>query len=190
MNPSYPESQKHSPFRPPDWRWRRAEHLVAAGRYYCRRRDDEATGRAVHYLRALTRGRGVLPAKVAKLYADIHAAHRLFERGGQARVVVEARILARQTPGEVAWLTALPVEVVRAYEALFFDCRPFLGARDWVFLHAIRGHEYADASVPDPGAVLKAFAFAGGPLVLEAVMPHLLLGQDSLGPPPDLSTPE
>jgi len=47
MGTYYPDLQRHSFFRPPDWRWRRAQWLVTRGRYYSRRRDDVETGRAV-----------------------------------------------------------------------------------------------------------------------------------------------
>ena len=36
----YPDLQRHSLLRTPDWRWRRARWLVERGRYFSRRRDD------------------------------------------------------------------------------------------------------------------------------------------------------
>ena len=60
MSRYFPDLQRHSFFRPPDWRWRRAQWLVARGRYVTPRRDDEETGRAVRYLRALARLKDIL----------------------------------------------------------------------------------------------------------------------------------
>ena len=77
MRPIYPELQAHSPVRPPDWRWRRAQALVAAGRYVSQRRDDADTGRAVRYLRAFARCQGGLPtAQIERRFPDLLVAHQ------------------------------------------------------------------------------------------------------------------
>lgn len=43
----YPDLQRHSFFRPVDWRWQRACALLERGRYFSPRRDDQQTGRAL-----------------------------------------------------------------------------------------------------------------------------------------------
>src|SRR5262249_36643980 len=97
MKPSFPEYQLRSPLRTPDWRWRRACFLVDRGRYFCRRRDDRETGRAVRYLRALACPHGRLAAQVAKHDPTTGAAHRLRQDNGKTRWYIEALLLARQT---------------------------------------------------------------------------------------------
>ena len=86
--------------------------------------------------------------------------------------------------------TGLPPSVVDTYEALFFHCRDRLDARDWILTHAVGRRLLPGTATPDPAPVLKAFAYYGGPRVLEAVLPYLLGGRDCLEPPGDLSTPE
>jgi hypothetical protein len=76
MIPSFTEIQQHSPVRPPDWRWRRAQSLVATSRYYCRRRDDPETGRAARYLRAVARCEGgITSAQVERDFPKVCWAH-------------------------------------------------------------------------------------------------------------------
>ncbi len=190
MRFSYPELQKQSCFRTPDWRWRRACSLVDGGRNFCRSRDDEETGRAVYFLRDLRRGlRPSSKADLLRRSSDIHAAQQLHEEGGTARLVIQARVLAGQSSDEIAKLTCLTPSVIDTYEALFFHCREFLGFRDWIAFSAI-GNAFRDGSKPDPGVVLKSFAYRGGPMVLEAVLPYLAGGKSLWDAPPDLSTPE
>jgi hypothetical protein len=168
MNHRYGDYQRDNPFRAPDWRWQRARSLIGAGRNFSRRRDDESTGRAVHYLRTVNRGRRS-PGRLCD-FADVHAARQLHESGGALRLLVEARVLARQAPALIALLAGVPAHVVETYEDLFFSCRDRLDARDWILAHAIGRGGCPLAPEPDPGAVLKAFAYFGGPAVLEAVL--------------------
>ena len=184
--PRYTRFMAFHPCRTPDWRWLRAQSLVEHGKYITRHRDDKMTGHAVRYLRCCARS----STKVGKQFSAIQAAHRLFLDGGQTKLLVEARVLARQSVEEIAGLTSLPTEVVHSFESLFFDCRPYLKARDWIMAQAIKGHEVVKLAGPDRGAVLKSFAFAGGPKVLEAVLPYLLGNRDVFEFPLDLTTPE
>jgi hypothetical protein len=192
MKPScHPDLQRHNPLREPSWRWRRALSLVARGRYFSRHRDDPETGRAVHYLRALARcPQGIPSARVVKRYPEIYEAHRLHEDGGTTRMLVEARLLARQPPDEIARLTGVAGAVIDAYEALHFNIADRLDARDWVLTQAVGRRRSAEGAAPDRGVVLKSFAYFGGPLALEAVLPYLAGGKDCLGVNPDLATPE
>jgi hypothetical protein len=181
---SHPELQKNSPIRPPDWRWRRATWLVSQGRNYSRCRDDEGTGRAVRYLRHLARGRG------RHVYRHIHAARLLHEDGGNTRLLVQARILARQTSAEIEQLTDVPEEVVNAYEHLFFHVGDRIQSRDWVLAQAIGANMASESPITDRGALLKLFAYFGGRLVLDGVLRYLIGDKNPLEPVQDLSTPE
>jgi hypothetical protein len=189
MKPFYPEILRHSPLRPPDWRWRRAESLVAQGRYFSQGRDDAQTGRAARYLRALAR-RSRPAGEAIRHYPDVHAARRLHEGGGPIPLMVQARLLARQSIAEVARFTGTPAEVVSTYEGLFFNVVGCLDAQDWVLVHAIGRGASAGTADPDTGVVLKSFAYFGGLIVLEAVLPYLVGGKDLFDPPLDLSTRE
>jgi hypothetical protein len=191
MKVYFPDVQRSSCNRHPDWRWGRAGWLVENGRYFSRRRDDADTGRAAHYLRALARSRRGDPrADLLQRFPDIHAARQLREGGGATQVVVQARLLARQTPDDIARLTGVPAQVIDAYEALFFHCRDRLDASDWVLVQAVGMRAGAGSEGPDPAVIFKWFAYQGGPVVLEAVQPYLCGGKDLFDPPLDLATPE
>jgi hypothetical protein len=185
MLPYHPELQTFSFLRLPDWRWRWAGRLVARGRHVTHRRDDDTTARAVHYLRTLAH-RGEATAE--RRYPEVAAAQRLHAAGGVTRLLVQARLLARQGTADVARLTGVPARVVEAYEALFFQCRDRLDACDWVTARLI-GPPAGQAAAPDAESVLKKFAYYGGPAVLDAVLPYLVGGRDLFDPPPDLATP-
>jgi hypothetical protein len=159
--------------------------------YVSRRRDDEQTARAVRYLRALARSRsGRRGTAILEGYADVHAARQIDEADSPAKLIIQARLLARQTPPEIALLTGVPVQVVNAFEALFFQCRDRFSARDWIRLHCIGPLASALTGVPDAAAVLKMFAYYCGAVVLDAVLPFLAGGKDLFDAPLDLTTPE
>jgi len=165
-----------------NWRWQRAQWLLAHRRNYSPRRDDEQTGRALCFLRALAR------CSCLKGFSDIQGALQLYKNNEPIKLLVEARILARQTSPEIARLTGVPVGVVDSYEAIFFHVQDRLNARDWILVQAIEKGAN-DQTEPRAGAILKRFAFYGGPLVLNAVAPYLVGGKD-LFAPLDLSTAE
>jgi hypothetical protein len=175
---NHPELQRHSPRRPLAWRWQRARHLVENGRYVSRHRDDDQTGRAVRYLRALQRCQGERgQERLARSYPDVHAARLLHEEGGRTCLLVQARLLARQSPGAVAARTGVPADVVRAYEALFFNVLDRLGSRDWITSQAVRWWDFIPAQGRPAATVLKGFAYFGGPLLLDALLPYLVCEQ-------------
>jgi hypothetical protein len=80
--------------------------------------------------------------------------------------------------------------VVATYEALFFNVSDRLGARDWITTWAIGWWAFDPAKGRDVATVLKGFAYHGGPIVLEAVLPYLLGGRMQAQPAADPTTPE
>jgi hypothetical protein len=165
----YAEWQRRSPCRPLDWRWRRACSLATQGRRVRPAQDDALTGLAARFLSWLRAGapaRGRRPAS----FADVAIARLLHEHGGLTRLAVQARLLAGQDLEAIAACTGLPPATVAMYEALFFNVLDRLRAAAWVVGVAI-GH--GRGSAPDPEAVLKAFAYGGGPLILGQVWPYL-----------------
>jgi hypothetical protein len=128
--------------------------------------------------------------RAAERDPDLAAAHQLYERSGRTGLLLEARLLMGQDSVEIERHTAVPTAIVDVYEAVFFNCRDRLHARDWVVCNALGTPPSAGSIGQDKGAVLKRFAFFGGPLVLDAVQPYLLDGKDLFDPLLDLSTIE
>jgi len=185
----FPDLVRHSPLRPLAWRWQRAQSLVENKRNVSHLRDDDPTRRALGYLRALVecRERCLVP-KMIKEQWDIHAAYRLHKGSGPIHLILEARLLAGQSSSEIAKLMGERTEVVYAFESLFFNCRDRLQARDWVQVVAINKRSDGQPET-QTAALFKSFAFYGGPIVLEAVLPYLVGDKDPFEPVLDLSTP-
>jgi hypothetical protein len=182
--------QWRHPLRSPAWRWERAQWLLDRHFYFSRLRDDQLTGRTLRYLRQLLRSHRYHLAQAAKRDPDLAAAHRLYVSDGRAALLLEARLLMGQDSVEIERLMGVPASVVDLYEAVFFQCCDRLRARDWVVCCALDMPPSAASIGPDKAAVLKRFAFFGGPLVLDAVRPYLVDGKDLFDPPLDLSTIE
>ena len=167
----------------------RAKWLLSHGKRCCRRRDDPDTIRAVSYLRARARCPHQLTSKVTGTFADILAAHQLYEAGSAVRWEVEARLLARQTPEEIAARTSLTPGAIRTFEALFFNVSDRIEARDWVTVEAVGWWRDA-VNGRDHATLLRGYAYHGGVYALEGVLPYLTGQKDLNGELPDPTTPE
>jgi hypothetical protein len=80
---------------------------------------------------------------------------------------IEARVLAGQTPAEIAAMENLPIEVVEGYESLLFDVRNKLHAPSYIRNYAI-GLDPNTAQPHSWPAFVRMAAHSGGPLVLDA----------------------
>lgn len=188
MAPS-PILLKYSTFRTVDWRWQQAQWLVREGKRSARTKDDAATLRAVEFLQLAARG-GRTVACHQREFPDLNSARQLHERGGSLELEVQARILSQQSRDEITRRTGVTAEVIDAYVVSFFDVEHHLTAMDWIVTQAIwRGHNAAGVSQIH-ASLLKQFAYYGGPLILDDVMPFLIGGKDLWADPPDLSTAE
>ena len=175
MNPpTYATYQCHNVHRVPQWRWDRANHLLRTGRRYTPRRDDDATGRAVAYLRR----RQYLDADDAdeclrRYDPPLHDARLVYEGPSSLSVSLKARLLAGATSQQISEDMRLPVEAIDQFESLFFEVREHLGERDWIVVQAIDWWNFVAAG-RNLGQVLLAFAFYSGPVALDLLMPYWL----------------
>lgn len=172
-----------SPFHRPSWRWDRANLLVASDRRVTGRHKEPGVVRCAAYLRDLrdastTRRR----AGVERRHRALARAHAVHAAGGDARVVLEARLLAAQTDAEVAAVTGLDPAAVAAYESAFFAVRGPVaaGMTDWLLVSAC-GHRPGSPSVADPATLLRLLGCFCGPFVLERALPFLTAGHDVWG---------
>jgi len=101
-------------------------------------------------------------------------------------LLVEAHLLARRTTAEIAGLTNISASVIDVFEAIFFNCRDFLHANDWITLQAIHNRQRMQNA---RDAILKSFAYHGGPIALDAVTPYVLGIKDPFEQVSDLTTP-
>ena len=169
--PIFPAQQRYPVCRSPSWRWKRARAIVEQSLTCTARTDDLTTRRVVEYLRAsgLSLGgsqtQGGVPAD-----SVLHTAHRLFETGGLVRFIVQARLLARQSPCEVARLTSFDPAVIETFEASFFEVRDHLDAKDWVANQLLWPGLEANLPTEALGGALMAIAYQLGSAILDIAL--------------------
>lgn len=171
---SFPESQNFNPWRPPDWRWRRAIQIIAKGWYASVKRDDAMTCAAVRLIRKLNRGcteRAV--RNLTKREPRLMMALKLHQEGGARCLEVNSRVLARQSAAMIAEVLGLTSGMVQVYTQLFFSVEDRINAPGYVTNELIKLP--VDGSEPSPAQLMMAVAYHHGPAALEAYldyMPH------------------
>jgi len=157
------------PLRPPDWRYGIALALLDSGWRPGPEHDDRDVRRLRRLLQRLRAGQTARLPRVLSPYA---AAFELYtEPDEHRRAVLEAHVLARQPSADVAQALGVPLAVVECYERSFFDVADRLHADAFVRHHVLR--LYPDPE-PSLGNVLRSFAYAGGPRVLDDLLCFLL----------------
>jgi hypothetical protein len=165
------EMVRFDAMRSADWRWQRAWWHVWEDRRFCPGRDDEATGRAVAFLRASQRCNTKRQfSGLRRRDPDLYAAHALQESQSRTRMEIEARLLAGQSVAEVANRTSLPMAVIEVFEKVFFNVCDSLSATGWVMAHAVGPKFYGVVDAEDFAVVVKGLAYRHGPVLLDAIL--------------------
>jgi hypothetical protein len=165
-----------NPRRPVNWRWQRAS-LAANGDYpLSRRRDGDLwVARAAKFIREQESCNTELDlAYLSERNPTIFWAYDIWytqnESGNPVRSEVEARLLADDQLANIARRVATEVEVIEAYERLFFNVRERLADRGYL-MHCVLGpavHRGFQASEYD--LMWKLFALLGGPLAVDLMV--------------------
>ena len=166
-----PQCSKHEPYRPPQWRWSLAVLAARDPRVLrvCAKEIDTSVRRALGIVRELNHGAGLealrprYPAEVAAIGLRIAPEPRL-------RWELEARLMARQSPAEIALGCGVPADAIQLYEDWFYDVCDRLPR--YVTDHLLPLGEVIE-SVPME-FVWKLVAFMGGSRLLD----DLLRGAD------------
>jgi hypothetical protein len=154
--------------------------LLDLGRRWSRRRDDAQVRRAKQYQAALRRCRCVADrGRLERKMPDVAAAVAIQEGEPATRWAVEARLLGGEPIEAIAGRCGVSVEAVEVYEQLFFNVADRLENTSYILFCAIGPATYEGFDLDDPDAVLKWFAYTGGPRVLDL----LLDGRDVPGGP-------
>jgi len=164
-----------NPWRLPHWPWLRAMHIVEGGPGTTPRRDGQTRiwiKRAIEFRTASDecRNDGQRLA-LAVDFPEIFWAHRLWQDNGQpTKWAIEAYILARASNREIAARNGCSVEIIEAYQQLFFNVREKLNHREYV-LHTVIGESLHRGLTEDAYDVLwKLFGYFGGPHVVDALI--------------------
>ena len=167
-----------NPLRPLDCRWKLALQVVRGEASLPGDCEDKAIHLAVEYLRAVDESASVpntdQPSALKPELAAVQQAHELYATAGPQAWIVEARILARQTPDEIGPLVSLSARVVELFEALFFGVKERLSATVVMNKLAVGMTSAAWFEGCDLRTVLKSFGYCGGSVVLDVAIPALL----------------
>jgi hypothetical protein len=171
---------RSNPWRAPHWRWGRALGIVEGRQPGTTARRDGKDGykwinRTVAYLEAyITCQDDFSRMSLAMDEPDLFWAHWAYmEQEHPAKAIIEARVMARDTPTNIGFYSNCAVEIVHAYEALFFDVRENLNRKDYVN-SVIFGHKTQEiVRERNYSMIWKLLGYAGGPHVLDAAMSKL-----------------
>jgi len=117
-------------YRQPNWRWLRAEYLIATGRRMNARIDDEWVSTA----RKVLQGHRT---ESASKVAAVRAAREIQFGKPAVKEEWEARLLTEEPLECLAERFAVPTIVVEAFSELFFAVRSMRKATDWLLARAI-----------------------------------------------------
>jgi hypothetical protein len=165
--------QRDSAFRLPDWRWRRAEELNSRARVTDRRLDDDAIARARQYIaESSTSGDKHDRLDLECKWGTLHEAYFLHSEKLtiRRRHELEARLLTGESLEHVAKKMMLSLDIVRWYEALFFNVSDRLDNVSWIVNQVMPVTVHTGMGNGDYELIWKMFAYGGGEHVLEAAM--------------------
>lgn len=206
---THADFQKYNFFRSPEWRWERVLALVdrrgsLPGR--CTSRDDDYVRRARKFLLAWRTGYPETKQRLLYEEPGLYYAYDFHQRlvdDPDAAMYIQARLLARQTPQQIAEIMGVLPDTIYWYSYLYFDVLDRLNNRDWItkqilvpaMLRApIKIDEqtgvpgYRDSSVAKPhlDGSLKLFAYFGGPHLVDILLGGMHPGKP-LQSPDDLA---
>lgn len=146
---------QRNPRRPTNWRWQRAQRLVARGLAPNDQWDDEAT-RLAYF--ALTQ-----PDLVSE---ELAGAIQIASGDHATRCKLEAFILACRSVDAAAEQVGLPPEVLALYESLFFCVLDRIGSHRYILDTAIGHRDFYEPT--DVRALWAKVGFTMGPVMLKA----------------------
>lgn len=162
--------------RSPSWKWERAIGIVNGTQPKTTRRFDGDAAyswikRAVKFYRALKAATTMTElTRIVERYPEIYWAYEIFESSTDLKSVVDAHVLARVSPARIASKTRRSVDIIEAYEELFFDIRTSLD-NEFYILYAVLGQNYQNLKPDIDYTVLwKCYGYYAGPFVLRALI--------------------
>lgn len=168
---TYPEQQQLNPCRKPCWRWLRACDLINTGRYMSRKRDDEATGVAVQYVREINRSLTELRLRrVRQRFQHVATAHDIWQHSGMEQLEIQTRILSRQNDIEIGLEMDLPAPTIQAYRDIFFHVDDRINATSYIQFQIIAMHPRRP---PTPIQLMQMCVYHHGPHAIEPWLTYL-----------------
>jgi hypothetical protein len=161
---------QHDPLRDVNWKWRLADEWAREGWAPPPRRGDRWLHDAVRFQKWLLSYEPLLESAPLVDRANVDPvadAFMIASQDDEPRLLIEAHLLTGELAASIADRLALPQETIEAFAALHFDVTSRLHATDYILCRACRR-----AGEPDDGhnAILRRFAYFGGPQILAAIL--------------------
>jgi len=157
-----------SPLRPLDWRWRRANYLVGAGKRG-RRREDPLVVRVVRWLRSRVRR----PKGYRTDWPEMTAAREIYDGvgvDGGRRVEIEGYLLAGESDDQIGKRFGLNPGVARTFGDVYFAVRERVDDPATLYF-AILGPEET-LREDEREKWIRVLGWIGGPHVLDAYVQY------------------
>jgi hypothetical protein len=122
------------PFRLPDWRWGWAHRVLQRLPYLRRVWRDEWASRAVRYLRKSRQAAHPDAPELARFDPECHTARNIAYGDHRTIFELQLRVLAGQSRESMAESSGVSVNVIEAFESLFYDLRPRLLLEDYIYM--------------------------------------------------------
>jgi hypothetical protein len=127
-----------NPFRPPDWRWRRATDLVDGGGPLSPGHDDGPVQEALRYLRAWRRCRAEAELqRLARDMPDLYGAHQLHLARSLRTWEAQARLLTEDPFETIASKCGSDPRVIETFHSTFFHVRDRLHVEGYIVFQVI-----------------------------------------------------
>jgi hypothetical protein len=184
---TYMPSQ-HDPCKSPDWRWERARYLRETR--YVHNREDDAYTLAAKNFQALEsyakteRNRLALARKYPGIFWARHIHQDQNDLQSDARWAIEAYLLSRATPKQIAEFCSTDVDTVIWYEKLFFNVWPYLKS-DTYIVNVVMGRSvHHGITEREHDLFWKMVGYAFGHIYLRdfirPIRPQLVRGDDQI----------
>ena len=99
---------------------------------------------------------------------DLFTAFCIYQQSGASKALLEALILAKETPGALSREFGVTVSAVRAYEAVFFDVRSRLGNRAIILQLLLGPMGYAGLAGADASMICRLYGYFMGSIMARA----------------------
>lgn len=165
--------RKESPFRPPNWRWARAQ-LYRDNRRMAMllpRTPDQSLRTVISYQTMRDQCEDDYDRlRLFRRYPSLYEAQEVYESDRAVTWELEARLLANDTVEHISSRLHISPEAIDCYEKMFFNVRDRLTDKGYV-AHVIIGDlMHAGLTERQHDVLWKFYGYCGGPIVLDAVI--------------------
>jgi hypothetical protein len=167
--------ESHNPLRALDWRSNRASGLLQRGARIYKKIDDEDTAALVACLKSEQLQSETAKRRHQRKWEPLLAAREIHGQDGPDRWQMKARLLTGQDDEAIGRCCDLDPQTVHWYEALFFNVRDRLEARDWIALGPLKAAVLHGLKPGDHETLWMLFGYYGGPTILGPLMNVSLL---------------